>query len=138
MAIAITMVPFKYVLRCDRALNKDMQTSFLLRRLSAEENAQIEDAIRYSSTASSVAGNDPEVTVVQSPGSTVLEILRVGLKGWENFLDEDHNPIAFTAPSGMDSTCPMSNIDKIHPDHRHELARAIEEGNTISEEDSKN
>ena len=61
---------------------------------------------------------------------------RIGLLGWENFQDENGNQMTF-APL-VQGLCPKSNYDQIEPEDRHELADAIEKGNTLGETEIKN
>ena len=136
MARAIHQRQFMYLLLEDRELPPGLRTTFWLKRLSAEENAQIEDAVEYGAKLN--AKGEPGELLIKTPrGTTAVEMLRVGLVKWENLLDEDGKPIPFTAP-GDDKMCPMVNIDQLSPAQRHELADAIEEGRGLSEEELKN
>jgi len=143
MAISISMAAFGYVLKADRKGPKEEQTVFTLKRLSARENAQIEDGVGASIRAADVAnGNiNAKIGIEQSPGTTVIETLRIGLRGWKRFFDADGEAVVFVEPSEKGpyaGLCPYKNMDMISPANRHELAEAIDQGNVISEEDSKN
>lgn len=124
---------FSYVLMADRGLPKEKQAVFKLRTLSAEKAAELEDGIIAATTE-----QDPEKReiAVQHKGATVtLETLKYGLAEWDNF-SRNGTEILFKHPQS--SICARENIEQLHPSDRHELADAITEGNSLSEEDSKN
>ena len=79
-----------------------------------------------------------EMTVKINTGTKRLIQLRHGVVGWnKNFVDDDGNQAPFAEP-GPDGLCAYENLDRFDDELFQELPDAIEEGNSISEEDSKN
>ncbi len=130
MARAVSLKPFRHILERERALPKEEQTVWTLRRLSASEREQVND-FQFSR-----AKEAKEVALRFNQDEVANAYLRIGLLGWENFLDENGVKLAFAPPvSGL---CPKSNYDLIAPEDRYELADAIEKGNTLGESEIKN
>lgn len=128
MAIAVDpdkVVP--YVLIEDRKLPVEQQTRFLCKFLSAREDAQIQDNV--------VRGNTDEKSMQVKSGSTVLETLRKGLRGWENFKDQNGNDVPWRENNG---TPRDENFNHLKPHWRREIANFITEQNTLKAEEIKN
>jgi hypothetical protein len=121
---------FDYVLEADRNLKPELRTVFKLKTLSANEMAQVEDGWKIT------PGADEKTLISLNRGSATVNLLRIGLRGWQNFKDTEGAHIPFADPEhGM---CAMANIDKLTPTDRHELAHAIEDGTKVTETDRKN
>lgn len=123
MAIALTLKQKEYVLETDRELPAEEQTKFFIKPLSARQNAQIQDGMRFNKTENGAT--------IENIGTHTLEILKYGLVGWENFNDADGNPIKFT--KNMDE-----NIDKLCVEYRYELSGAIMELSNLGPAKEKN
>ena len=128
--------PFDYILKADREEDADCVTTWKLRPLTARQLAQIEDG---------TGSYDPDtghVSVLQ--GTVVLETLRRGLAGAENFRASDDSVIEFDTENtgkkhGQTMRAPTyAFIDKIHPDDRRELCNAITEQTRLTEADRGN
>lgn len=128
MAIAVDpnkIVP--YVLKEDRHLPPDQQTIWKTKILTARQHAHLQDyAVQANSTDSSM--------FVKS-GSTVLETIKMGLYGWENFKDENGKEVEWRIKDGI----PLDeNFDRMQPRWRQEISKFISERNTLSAEQIKN
>lgn len=69
---------WKYVLREDRELPRDKQTVFHLKHLTLAQEQAAFDGIERTHGQS----------VIVNTGARCLDILRAGLTGWDNLLDE--------------------------------------------------
>lgn len=122
---------WKYVLLADRTLPKEEQTGdaaqnaeklrarqtvWKLKHLTIEEEHRLLDNL----VRDPVSG----MAVRATPGSEHLNSLRIGLTGWDNWLDENGNPI----PCELDKRgrVPDELLFRIPLSDREELARAIE------------
>lgn len=143
MTIAISLDPFKFVRECDRKLPPPERTWFLLRRLSARENAQIEDSVRASIKIADVMVErmNAAVGMQGSPGTIVVETMRIGLLDWGNLFDAKGKAVKFIAApteGPYANLCPYKNMDLLDADCRHDIAEGIDQGDEFTEEDSKN
>lgn len=118
---------FDYVLKEERG--SENPTIFKLKVLTARELAEIEDSV------SSFFSGKGEVELRIRPGTEILQILKRGLRGWENFKDDKGNNIPFRENNAVPRE---DNFDRIRPEWRRELANAITEMLTMSEEEEKN
>lgn len=67
-------------------------------------------------------------------GTQTIHTLIAGLKGWDNFKYEDGNPVEWIEPRGAiadQKETLLSNIDKIPPKYRDELAAHIRGESTV-------
>lgn len=128
MAVArSTRETFSYVTVADRALPKEKQTIFHLRRLATNQQLML--------------GNLLEVM-----GTMAVVTLRIGLAGWENFVDENGNAVPFKRDTGtvLEHGVPIENpaskesIGRLSITDAQEIAAAIHSGNVLSEDDVKN
>ena len=139
MAVAYLPGKFKYVLKDERKAAKEGKehTVFLLKALSARELEDLEASISLGMTFSKDEKGG-EVTGSQEikPGEKVNAFLRIGLCGWENFKDAKGNEVEFKKEesTGMAS---WDSINMVVP-YRFELYNAIEDGNTVSQDEAKN
>lgn len=122
---------WKYVLLADRTLPKEDQTGdaaqdaeklrarqtvWKLKHLTLEEEHRLLDNL----VRDPITG----MAVRAMPGSEHLASLRIGLTGWENWLDEEGNPIACELDKRGRVT--DERLFRIPLHDREELARAIE------------
>lgn len=117
---------FDYVLQEEK--EKENPTIFKLKILAARELAEIEDNV------SSFVSGKGEVELRIRPGTEILQILRRGLKGWENFKDDKGKDIPFRENNGVPRE---DNFDRLRPEWRREISNAITEMNTMSGEETK-
>lgn len=107
--------PHSYVCKCDKKVPKEERTTFKVRFLTADEQAEIRDEMYKISGIG--AGRQERLLT----GSSSLMALKKGLLGWENFKYEDTGePIEFS----------VDNFSCIAPAERDEMAnyiRGIEE-----------
>lgn len=118
-----------YVLKDDRTLPDDLQTTFQLEPLSIRDYERLQDRIAFI---------EKKQTNIRS-GSYDLDAVRIGLKGWERFWDGD--PEEFENPADC-PTVPFETrngggqyqnrkvvtdecLERLAPKHRAELARVI-------------
>jgi hypothetical protein len=127
---------FDYILKADREEDADCVTTWKLRPLTARQLAQIEDG---------TGSYDPDTGhVAVRQGTVVLETLRSGLAGVDNFLDSGDTAIEFVTENtgkrhGVNVLVPTyAFLDKIHPDDRRELCNAITEQTRLTEADRGN
>ena len=106
--------PHDFVCECDKKLPKPEQTVFNTRFLTADEQAELRDAM-YS--VSGMGANRSEKFLT---GTIANKALEIGLQGWTNFKYEDGTEIPFS----------KENFSSIAPAERDEIAnhiRGIEE-----------
>jgi hypothetical protein len=113
---------FDHVLREER--DSAEPTVFKLKPLTARQLAQIEDMLVVH-----LGGG-----VRLNTGMQTLEVLRLGLVGWENFKDAAGNPVPFVPITPKDER----SLDLLHPRWRVELANAVTEHAKLTEEQRKN
>lgn len=124
---------FDYVLKCDRDKPVEDQTVFKLSVLNAAEYAEIED--------STVVGDREHGFRTQS-GSTILRVLRLGLRGWSNLRNEEGEEVTFatrTVNGGRRGAVQQptdETLSRLLPAWRRELCNAITEGNTVDEDEA--
>lgn len=111
-----------YVLECDRALPASQQTRWKLKALTVAEHARIADG------ASSFHRETGTIRIAQ--GTEVLETLRAGLVGCENFIDAAGLLVQFNQSDEF--------LSRLRPEWRAELAAAIKDHNTLDADDRKN
>lgn len=92
---------------------EEEKTVFKVKMLTAREGAELRDDL-YN-----VSGSGKEREEKLKSGTIELKALRKGIKGWENFQDDDGEEIEF------DSGKIDKMLDKIPPDIRMELADFI-------------
>lgn len=105
---------------------------FIIQPLTARDAANNEDSI----SETSIKGKGEDTTMRLKSGSSTLNILLSGLKGWGNFRDVDGNELPWR-DNGESSPRP-DNLDYIPAGWRREIAEAIQEGKGMSEHEVKN
>lgn len=120
-------IPFDYILGIDRKKPRQEQTVFKLKILSPTEEAEIQD-----SGISMVKEQEFKFNL----GKKKIQILKAGLVGWNNFKDRDGKDVLFNTDKNGEPT--DESLSRLRPEWRTELANAITEQNTMSEEEIKN
>lgn len=120
----------------DDAKGTDQATVFTVGALSPRLSAMIRD----KSTSIGASASSEETTVNVNINSANLEFVRYGLKGWTNFVDEDGNLVEFTTSRDKDGNEVASeeSISALAEPVIQELAREINDFNTLSEKQRKN
>lgn len=108
---------FPFVLKEDRELPEEQRTVFQLRGLTVSEEAQVSDSMLMAHS-----GSDE---VAFRAGTHQLTVLRYGLKGWENFLDAEGQPVEFETTKGHPRVVTDELLDRLLPKHRQELVQAV-------------
>lgn len=112
----------EFVPKAEEGLPEPEKTKFFCKFLDVNTSAQISDQI-YSAKG---FGNKREELL--RAGTQELTILRKGLVGWHNFLDEEGNPIEWIRPEGSkqrQDSAMDENLNKIPPEIRSEIADFI-------------
>lgn len=121
----------RYVPKIARSLPVEDQPIFLIKALKAKESAKIQDGLAdYVEGDGNVA---PAVRIYS--GTAILNALKLGLSGWENFKNAKGEDVAWRENNGQ---ARPENIDFIPPDIRKELAEVITEGTFLTEQEEKN
>jgi len=117
-----------YVLEEDRSLDPKDQTRFKIKFLTNRQRAEIED---------NIGKMNKDGSYELRAGSYPMDIVKLGLMGWEGFKNENGEDVPFTKTSGTDKASEKS-LDYLRPAWITELANAITEKNTITEDEQKN
>jgi len=110
-----------YIPKCERNLPKKEKTIFKVRKVGLEEAAEIRDGI-YE-----ISGLGKERKEKLKTGSVEVRVLKICLKGWENFKDDKGEDISFN----------IENFSWIPAEVRTEIADYCR-GENIEEETAKN
>ena len=112
-------------------VEKDDAPYFIIQPMKASVAAKVEDNL--SETKLSSKGQDN--TMLLKSGTSVLDTLKTGLKGWGNFYVSEGVEAVFRENAGYPkSEC----IDAIPSPWRREIADAIQEGKGLTEHEVKN
>lgn len=131
MPIALTFEPRAYVLKRERELPSERQTTFLLRPL---RHAQREEAAEAKWRRDQATG---ELLIVSNGYRRARKILNGGLVGWERLLDRNGGLVPF--PSVTDSPAralPDEALDALGDDVL-ELADEVWRISELSDADQK-
>lgn len=124
----------EYVIKDQLGDDPDDQVIWLVRFLTAVENAEIQNAL-FESSGIGKKRQERFLT-----GNQTLMILRRGLVGWKNFKFSDEDSVTFEDPAtqtskeGKDRIMDR-NLDAIPPIVRQELADYIRGESTLGEEE---
>ena len=118
---------FSFVLKDDLDLPEDQRTTFTLRGLTVSEEAMVTDSM--------IAATSSADEFSLRTGTHQLTVLRLGLKGWTNFNDAEGKPVAFEVAKGHPKHVTDDALDRILPRHRQEIANAILERGTVTEDE---
>ena len=141
MVIATNPVEeFIFYLSEDMALEKPKRTAWKILALNVSQRSKLEDG-----RAMGTMDDAGELTgfAIRS-GSVVLECIRAGLRGVENFNDADGSEVPYEQAKKMmnvlgKNVLPPSDdfLDRIAPRHRQEIANAIELNTRVTAEEGK-
>ena len=112
-----------YIPKEDRDKAKDEQTIFSVKFLTSGSNATLRDET-YD-----VVGTGKQRKEMLKTGTTELKSLKLGLKGWSNFVDNDGEPVPFDGEN-IDKM-----IDMIPPIVRTEISDFIRGESTLDDSD---
>lgn len=123
---------WEYVLKSER--DAADPTRFILATLTVAEEANLQDRLV------AVDGTTKLTTVAS--GTHTLEVLRLGLRGWSGFRFADGREVPFETNAGLKfrGIAPPSDktLGYLSPADRKELAEAIVERNTATDDERKN
>jgi hypothetical protein len=115
---------FDYVLEEDRELLPEQQTLFKLRPLTLKQSIPIEDELGKHAAS----GGLPM-------GTFNYKVLKAGLVGWENLVDDNGQPLVFsTGKDGVEDEL----LERFTTAQRTELANAIWQRAKPTDDDAKN
>lgn len=133
MAVALTLTPREYVLKCDRELPQDQQSVFLIRPLTAKETTEVTDRLRFSGRTIEFGEGEEKKSfpVPDNRTDNLYQIVRLGLVGWKNFKDESGKDVPFGADRD-------ENLNYLYTLWILELHEAIDALSDLKEEQVKN
>ena len=114
--------PYNYVVTDEQELPSEQQTTFKLKNLTVREMERLKNSLFRKQGSGKKAKEELLL------GSQERQSLEMGLVGWENFLDQEGNPIDFQT----------ANIDWIPAKARAEIALEIRGESELSEDEEKN
>lgn len=138
----------KFISKSDTGPDAE-KTVWLLGTLSSRDIGRIRDSASSFEIDTSQKGADGKSTSPDKMTTNVerskmnMEAVRLGLRGWENFLDDDGEPIKFVTKKldiggKVREVIPMDVLDIIPADLITELADALLGANTPEETDAGN
>jgi len=122
----------QYVPKIARDWPVEDQPVFILKALKAKDAARLEDGM--ADAVINKKENDNTTMRIYS-GTAVINALKTGLVGWQNFKDVNGNDVIWRENNGVPRS---ENFDCIPAQIRKELAEAITEGNFLTEQEEKN
>lgn len=136
--MAIALDPnrtFDYVLKCERALPREQQTTFHIRPLTAMEMRHLKNA--------AVSIDQLTQQARSYLGDLRWLALKAGLVGWTNFKRADGTDVLCEKTRqnvlGRNTECVTDAcLDLLQDEWRDELAEAVQEFNTLTRDDAKN
>ena len=114
-----------------KELPDDDRPYFVISPLTARDAASVEDNLAETS----IRKKGEDSTMRLKSGSTVLDTLKKGLRGWGNFNLPSGEPAPWRDNKGVPRP---ENFDYIPAKWRREIAEAITEGTGLSEQEGKN
>lgn len=123
-----------YVLRRERELPREQQTTFHLRALTNSQRFSLLDMNTVQGGSASLRG-----------GTMAQTALRIGLAGWDNLADENGSQVAYAATPGKtlihgvtaDLPATEDTINRLPWEAAEELVDAIMNGMTLDQVDAK-
>ena len=122
MIITTTKHPFEYVTEADRLLPKEKQTTFRMKPLTFDEQAEAQDILGASGG--------------KAVGSFHSFLLLTGILGWDNLKDEDGTTVPYMRDE--DGQVRKDLLVRIDIAGQSELASAVWNSGEIDEADAKN
>ena len=124
----------RFIAEDDRELPAEQQTVFLIRSLSARQQADVQN---NSITVSNQGGGDMDTEV--KTGEWAISVLNYGLTGWENFPPGEDKDLPFRANgAGQKRKVSDDTLSRIPTGVRSELAAAIWDGTDLADKEAKN
>ncbi len=114
--------PRDYIVQDERGLAPEQQSIFKIKNLTVREVERLKNSLFAKQ------GFGEKATEKLLIGSQERQALEMGLAGWENFLDQEGNPIPFI----------LANFDYIPPKYRAEIALEIRGESELSGDEIKN
>lgn len=133
-----------YILEAERNLPKDQQTIFWIRGLPYDLYLKVQAAVTpvVKVPGGAVGRANMENAVIElQPGARAqleFEILSAGLVRVENLIGPNGEPIHYPGPQAPEAVKKDWFARWLPPAVRTELANAITEGSTLTEEQAKN
>lgn len=121
-----------YVLKADLALPEEKRTTFHLATMKTHTHVRVQGML---ATAGALTGD------------LAWLLLKLGLTGWTNFLDEQGQPLPFTREtrkithaSGIEVANPVTDgtLNRLSVEDAYELAGAILRASTLTVDDAGN
>jgi len=123
---------YTYLAECDRELEEDKQSKFIIRPLTAREEAYVTDSFL------NIDLGGGEASATAKTGERVMAILNVRLIRWENFPPGGPDLHFSAKGAGSKRRIADKTLSRIPGDVRMEIANAITEGLGMVEEVEKN
>lgn len=130
MATALSNEPREYILEEERELPVEKQTVFIIKPISAREEARIADMAVYS--GKTVTHEGETLALSDTLNKQMYERLLSGLVGWKNFKDDTGKDIPFNEVDRE------MNLDMISSLHRRELSYEILSMSIVTKDTEKN
>lgn len=134
-----------YILEEDRELPEEDRSVFHIKPIPAKVQSDLQDSLfTFGNIGKSAEGGEAFNEVKYHAGKLQLETILHGLTRVEHYpiptiLDKERTSYKDLAWDGNPSrTQKLELLDYIKPKHRAEVARAIDDLSTLSEEESKN
>jgi len=124
---------YTFIAPIDRDLSEDEQTKFIIRPLTAREEAYVTDSFL------SIDIGGGEAQAIAKTGERLISVLNMGLIRWENFPPGPGKDLPFNAKgTGSKRRIADATLSMIPSEVRMEISNAITEALGLTEEDEKN
>ena len=123
---------YTFVAKVDQELDPDDQSRFVIRPLTAREEAFVTDSFL------NIDLGGGEASATARTGERVVAILNMGLIRWENFPPGGPNLPFNVKGEGNKRRVSDGTLSRIPSEVRMEIANAITEGLGLQEEEEKN
>lgn len=123
---------YTYIAECDRELEEDKKSKFIIRPLTAREEAYVTDSFL------NIDLGGGEASATAKTGERVMAILNVGLIRWENFPPGGPDLNFSVKGTGNKRRIADSTLSRVPSEVRMEIANAITEGLGLTEDSEKN
>jgi len=142
--LGLSLEQFDYELKSDPDRGTDLATKFTLQVLTTkvalafkDGNAKFEQKFK--------GADDSSINMDVRTNETQVNTIRIGLKGWTNFKKPNGEDVPFETERGTLKGIPGTHdlvsektMNYLPPKFWAELARVIENGSAVEEEDEKN
>jgi hypothetical protein len=124
---------YTFIATVDKELEPDQQSRFVVRPLTAREEAYVTDSFL------NIDLGGGEASATARTGERVMAILNMGLIRWENFPPGAGTDLRFAVKGeGNKRRISDATLSRIPSEVRMEIANAITEGLGLTEDDEKN